>query len=239
MKKYIKSAVADLSEESRDAKLLTAIHSIRPEQLEELSHSPVSDIRIAVAENPNTSVSTLKDLVSDTNYWVRYAIAKNPNAPIKLINMAVKSLGESLTWDIYSYYSKLAESTDPKILTKLSDFRDYRVRRQVASNPNTPVDVLYKLALDEDSDVVDVAVSNPSMPEESLAQLATSGDEYARYCVAHNPDTPAYILDTLADDDSLNVRAAVARNRNTSKAALQRLASDPSEYVCNLAWRSK
>lgn len=234
MKKYIKSAVMDLTDEPKDSRILIAINSVRPEQLEKLSRDSETDVRIAVAENPNTSVSTLVYLSNDPVYWVRYALLKNPNTPMPLVNSIAKPSGSvSLPWDVYNYYEKLAKGEDPEILTRVSEFCDYRVRRFVAENPNTPADVLFDLASDADPGVIEAAIRNPNMPVESLVQLFHFGDEYVRYCIANGRNTPSDILDALADDESKDVRASVARNRNTSEKTLLRLSMDESNYVRN------
>jgi hypothetical protein len=66
--------------------------------LEQLSKDPNSDVRVNVAENPNTPIEVLAYLAQDegdteqiTNrategYWVRVAVAHNPNTPVPILS---------------------------------------------------------------------------------------------------------------------------------------------------------
>lgn len=82
---------------------------------------------------------------------------------------------------------------------------DYRVRMRVASNPQTPENVLLALAEDE------------------YAQVRTE--------VARNPITPTDLLDALAQDPGDVVRVAVATNANTPTATLLALAQVDSSSI--------
>lgn len=72
-------------------------------------------------------------------------------------------------------------------LEELSDDWSANVRAEVASNIDTPIDILYKLSFDE--------------------------DEYVRHFVALNQNATTEILDRLSLDISEKVREAVAKRR--------------------------
>jgi hypothetical protein len=82
---------------------------------------------------------------------------------------------------------------DPRVFPELSE----EIRRNVAENPNTPVDGLVQLSSDEDSDVRQAAVAvrrnvakNRHTRVDVLVQLSTDGDSGVRKYVAQNPNTP-------------------------------------------------
>jgi hypothetical protein len=101
-----------------------------------------------VAENPNTAVSTLRE-ISKTNELL---VLKSPVIPADLLEKAMKYN------DQYTKRTIAGHSNTPiKILETLSyDERGY-VRIGVALNPNTPISVLERLAKDEDSIVKNFA----------------------------------------------------------------------------------
>ena len=55
-------------------------NSENPETLEILSEHEEWSIKYRVAENPYTTIETLKKLATDTDSFVRYAATLNPNA---------------------------------------------------------------------------------------------------------------------------------------------------------------
>ncbi|MUG95658.1 hypothetical protein F7734_26200 [Scytonema sp. UIC 10036] len=85
------------------------------------------DVRIEVANNPNTLPDTLRQLAIDKSgcgfngqkvrYFVREAVASNPNTPID-------------------------------VLTQLAQDEDEIVRAQVVANRSTPAEILQELARD-------------------------------------------------------------------------------------------
>ena len=84
------------------------------------------------------------------------------------------------------------------------------------------------LAAQGNVDAIEVA-NNPNTPPEILAKLADGGGILIRKVVANNPNTPPEILAKLADDEDWIVRSTVARNQNTPLEILAKLSED--EYV--------
>ena len=97
-------------------------------------------------------------------------------------------------------------NTPKQILEKLAGDDFPAIRRRTAENPNTPVKVLQELACDQHSDVRLAVAENPSTPQETLAILATDEDSDVRYGVAENPHMPEDILVRLCEDDNPYVR---------------------------------
>ena len=88
------------------------------------------------------------------------------------------------------------------------------VRRNVAMNPNTPVDVLTELAKDNNCDVRCFVAENPSTSADVLTELAKDNNCDVRRNVAMNPNTPADVLTELAKDSYWCVRRNAVRNPN-------------------------
>ncbi|WP_373479225.1 hypothetical protein [Geminocystis sp.] len=126
------------------------------------------------------------------------------------------------------------------------------VCNQVASNSNTPVSLLEKLATDSDRWIRSYVAKNPNTPVTSLENLAIDSDSNVRYRVVSNPNItkqikekvllfneyytthkfPTDILKQLAVDSRTSVRSYVASNQNTPVVLLEKLATDSDSGVC-------
>ena len=73
---------------------------------------------------------------------------------VRIAKMLVSNAGDDIeSMSTYEKLKLLKNNASPEILEKLSEDEDSRVRETVAENPRTPVDILRKLALDEDKHV--------------------------------------------------------------------------------------
>ncbi|MHB1762645.1 MAG: HEAT repeat domain-containing protein [Acidimicrobiales bacterium] len=122
-------------------------------------------------------------------------------------------------------------NTPGEVLARLAKDEDEDVREAVAWNPNTPGEALAGLAEDEDEDVRAAVAGNPSTPREVLAGLAEDEDEDVRAAVAGNPSTPREVLAGLAEDEDEDVRWYVAQSTNTMPEVLAGLAADEDRFV--------
>lgn len=112
-----------------------------------------------------------------------------------------------------------------------SDFDALHVRRVVASNPNTPRQVLERLA-SEDSAVIRRHVAlNPKTPVETLKKLAQDSETDVRLAVAENAQTPQDILTFLSTDEDMDVRYGVAENPHMPEDILVELTQDDNPYI--------
>jgi hypothetical protein len=64
---------------------------------------------------------------------------------------------------------------------------------ELATNPNTPSEILERLANDNNWCVRSGVVRNPNTPPETLERMANDEDSCVRYWVTFNPNTPQYI----------------------------------------------
>lgn len=136
------------------------------------------------ARHPNTPADTLMAMLDDEDCWVAWNLAQNPAATPELIDELVA--------------------------------RRHFVE-QVAANRNAPGRVLTKLADEPDFRVRAAAALNPSTPAAALKKLAGDASMKVRWSLARNTAAPPEVLEKLALDKEEQVRRAVARNRNTPK----------------------
>ena len=114
-----------------------------------------------------------------------------------------------------------------EVLTALAkDQREY-VRRGVAENASTPVELLVCVVEVSRDDVL--VASAPGTGEEVLALLVTSKKVGVRVALAARPYEPA--LPVLAQDKVTTVRVAVAKQPRTPLGVLKVLAADADVKV--------
>ena len=95
-------------------------------------------------------------------------------------------------------------TTTPETLERLSNDEDWKVRLEVANNPNTPTETLERLANDDDWVIRWYLATNPNTPPKALERLANDKSYYVRCGVAKNPNTPQYIKTYLKINEFLN-----------------------------------
>jgi hypothetical protein len=129
--------------------------------------------------------------------------------------------------------------------------RDVNKRVAVAGDPNTPKEVLAKLADDENRRVREAVAGNPNASRHTLAKLAK--DPYSLDAVAENHNTPPHILAKLARHTLAELAKlakdpyygslhspysphdllleAIAGNPNTPRRILDKLSKNPHDYI--------
>lgn len=115
---------------------------------------------------------------------------------------------------------KLAENpaTSIEILEMLSNDSDaYYVRKAVAANIHTPIEVLRKLSDDTEYYIRARVAINPNTPIDILKKLSKDGWREVRLEVASNKNTTAEILKTMYKDHIWEIRRALLDNPNTPK----------------------
>lgn len=96
----------------------------------------------------------------------------------------------------------------------------------VASNPNTPIEIIEEL-LNYDRGIYQEFIScNPSAPPDILEQLSTNLDEDIRLNIVLNLSTPINTINSLVEDKSPSVRLALAKHPYVSKNILSILLKD-------------
>ena len=111
---------------------------------------------------------------------------------------------------------------DPYNFKRRNEFSSVRVA--ITENANTPIELLEKLAEDENGGVVRVAVAvNINTPITLLEKLAGDEDSDVRCGIAQNKNTPIPVLEKLAEDKDGGVREQVAGNVNAPMPLLEKL----------------
>ena len=70
------------------------------------------DVRVSVAENPNTPVDVLMELAKDSDWEVRAKVAENPNTPVDVLTELAKNS---------DYIVRCFVARDPKLKEVLTD----------------------------------------------------------------------------------------------------------------------
>jgi Leucine rich repeat variant len=145
-------------------------------------------------------------------------------------------------------------STPCDELRKLADTYNGVVRKLVASNPNTPPDLLIELFIEHPHQVLKNPViellllenpdffkqlyqTNPyifnedTLPSLFLDWAVNCSDEGIRKAIASNENAPEYCLVKLAQDTNVDVRCSVAENQRTNTDTLKQLAFDNNKKV--------
>ncbi|WP_158631880.1 hypothetical protein [Chroococcidiopsis cubana] len=115
------------------------------------------------------------------------------------------------------------EDTSAEILQQLSQDKDPTIRALVASNPNTPTQVLLELGIEFPDEIT----RNPIF---LLETLENSDSEFVRISLARSTTTPTNTLKKLALDRSKEIRRIVAANPSTPVETLEFLLGDPYTF---------
>lgn len=111
--------------------------------------------------------------------------------------------------------SNILEISDLETLQKLAESKDYKVRMEVAANPNCSEELLTKLSEDSDWRVLQEVAKNPKTPEDILSKLIS--DEHIeniqelKLHIAENPNTAKDILIKLVDDDDPKIKELASK----------------------------
>lgn len=122
------------------------------------------------------------------------------------------------------------EDTPPDLLARLAVHPNYRTRRLVAANPNTPTELLYGLADDRMNLVILSVARRPVLPDDLKAKLAEHKYWGVRAQIAKHPHSED-ITQILLKDSNAMVRSLLAQNRSITPAVLTLLSKDVDSIV--------
>lgn len=142
-------------------------------------------INLALGHNPNTpleALTTILDVaISHKKPMVIPIIAAHPNASLEMLEKIADSFSEARL-----------HGEPPHVSPETA--RD--VNRALAANPNTPTDILEKLAgagvgfRGANNQTVEAVAGNPNTSPETLLKLTTHESPRIRYVAGRNPSTP-------------------------------------------------
>lgn len=179
-------------------------------------------VRCGVAENTETSVSFIKDLIDDESDLVRREIASRHD----LLPMHIVRLMEDP--DRWVRQRLARNSVAPSnVLTAFAVDEHADVRRAVARNAKCPVGLLKVLATDKNAWVRSAVAYQLNSPRWLLDELATDEDVDVLSGVANNPSTSQQVLEKLVESKDADVRRGVILNKAATRNTLLPLLEDP------------
>ncbi|MBU4311117.1 MAG: hypothetical protein KJ706_00145, partial [Candidatus Omnitrophica bacterium] len=210
--------------------VVIAIDQIR-EWLPEIQISDIELLEIKPEEVINALKKgeiNIEDFVNCGPLDWQKAFALDPGTPSFLVDALL--LNPKLdVWGRLGVASNL--NTSVEILSKLALDFNLTVRMAVAANSSTPLETLILLASDESPHIRASVAENPKTPAEILTKLASDSHTLVKEAVAMNSSTPLEVLELFSSDIIDQIRMAVAANSSTPLETLILLASDESPRV--------
>ena len=229
--------------------------------LEKLSQDTDSYVRYHVAQNPKTTMDTLRRLGFDPNQDIRGYALRHPNAPQDIDPVGSDSMLQSQLVQLviskkeYSAVVALLHPLCPvENLAKFVRHNDPLARIAIALNPNTPARTLKTLLTDGDARVQATArarlmqetstnpiqeAQNPNTKPERLSALATQNLEL-KGLVAANPSATTQTLQMLALNPNPQIQQGLVENisylRHINNASLNKLLKNPETPETQLLW---
>ena len=236
--------------------------SLTPEILSTLTHDSSVEVRKILVRHPNLTEALWLRLASDEAVSVRETVADSNQAPVNVLELLASDEQTEVKVKV------AANSNTPLTVLETLAGDDSQVRTAVASNPNLSITTLEQLANDEKIEVRRAVAKNPSTPvniRESLRDLvlqpntrqtistlsslpriynpssddlatvlteyAQSDNAFVRFVTLLHPVTPGEILTQRANSASWLERYAVAENQATSLEIRETLARDGNWIV--------
>ena len=190
-----------------------------PECLAVASRDRAPTVRAAVAANARTPLPAVLDLVNDRNADVRRAAARRSRLPLTVLHafahhtddtMRCIAAGHRITVDLLeflaedaSYDVTLSVAFNPDapahVLRRLAERRtDRQHGRAIASHPNTPVDVLDRLADVTDLNIWTLLVSNRSTCSATLDRVPRGLHPQSHRLLGRHPNASRDLLRGIA-----------------------------------------
>ena len=208
------------------------------ETLQQLATIKDNKIAISIARHPNTPSKALSKLAKNTDRKIRLVVAQNNNSSLELLEKLLKDSNKRVREAAIislkqkqinlKFLEDLATAENPntpaEILTKLATSESVSIRERVAKHPNSNTSILAKLAKDRNTDVRIAVAKNPNTSENLLKLLINRGDREIRLAVVNNPNTLNMWLEEWAKNNSYSKlkRAAMKEiiTRNPDRLSL-------------------
>lgn len=233
MKRYIKSAIVNVSEMSWQEKDDFARDpEASPNILRQIfSSCDASETALLsyLATNPSTPIDVLSAMVDMDDQELHKDLLYNENLPKELLD---KLAGE----DNYSIQYNIARhpNTSAKTLRRLVSHNNrYDILNQVVINPNVTLSIV-QAALKKSPEVVEYVLDNPKIQQEFKFGLCNNSNRYLRMALAGIATDPNMLM-ILSEDSDYMVRARVAGRYQTPVEALEKLAMDDEWLVAQEA----
>lgn len=184
---------------------------------EVLANDPCVSIRMAVARHLEVPESVLTQLSTDSDFSVRQEVARNKRTSISTLD-------------------KLSKDNSPLIRSCVAE--------NFNASPNTLTNMYYDNEKNPDYYICIHLASNPNTPSEILENLASlfSKPQYNYWAgpikeqIAGNVNTSQKTLISLGNDD-VEVLIAVAKNQNTPDFVIKNLCKN-GHITLDLCWQN-
>jgi len=167
-----------------------------PSLLEILAKDSDASVRFAVAINPRATTNVLERLAKDSFISVRSSVAANPNAKESTIEDLALDVEKKVAW------CAINNPNIPKsfLLAFSKHYKTKEVRLSLAAHPRTPIEVLAKLAKDNDWEIRTKVAGNPSLTQPLLASMVCEGEsEAVLSALLLNPSSSQKLVSALAE----------------------------------------
>jgi len=199
------------------------------EMLRQLAVHP-STVRI-VASNPSTPPDVLDQIARQYDYTARSNVAGNTSTSAATLAWLIKDTPSGDISVPIRLNAAENPNTPPEILARLARSAYAGLRLKAAASKLSSLRALKRLTADENWQICKAVANNTSTPPAALKGLVKDADRTVRWLVASNTSTPPDILIRFAADPDPTVRAAAAGNTNTLPNTLAILVQDPSRLV--------
>ncbi len=176
-------------------------------------------------------MEVLDQLVRDPETAVRAAVAGNLN--LFQFPLIIECLVKDTCTAVRAQLAK-NHNIPVEILARLAVDEDKQVRYTLASNQRTPPEVLRRLVEDVEKRELKVLAEHIDIPPEDLLRLVNDPEPMRRKEAAEHMTIRPESLQRLIDEEGRGIRSAVAENRNTPPEILARLAEETSLYSYGL-----
>jgi predicted DNA-binding WGR domain protein len=186
------------------------------------------EIKVAIAEQSNSSPRILEYLVNDAHDTVRQTLARNTDLPTHLLEKLAEDKNRSVRLSLASNGNAPSDA-----LAKLINDPYEDIRRKVLDHANTP----------KPNKQIFTSIINHASPHERqyfsvLRGLASqrasdwiSSLRFYQSFYENNPatdlNTPQTTLESLSEHPDASMRTAVAQNPSCPESLLRKLAKDP------------
>lgn len=194
----VKAAVEEWSEMVMDQYMGEAEDPRTPAvRLDSLAGHGYWLIRLKVAANPNTSPTTLQRMVEEGPDNLRAAVAANPNTPSEMLENLYRKCQTHAVREGIADNPNTSSALLRELYETALEYARYthrtRLRLRLGRNPNSPTDILVRLAGDHAQAVRDVVKTNPRQRTDAKVGLAVKlAEQYQG-----RPEELAEVVDNL------------------------------------------
>lgn len=236
---------------------------------EEYARHPWSHVRTAIAGNPTTPPEILQTLVYDHWLWVREQVANNPNSS----ETTLLFLAQSKKSDYFILKALASNPNRTTTIMRALASRRTGAIHKIASDPLTPLNIIRRYARSKNPELVAWSLTNQTLPdsqekaataeEEILIALLNQNrgihwrdysttlipehmidmfehkvlNEELSYKLAYtlvtHPQTRGNMLAVLTEKwmNDINIITKIAHHKNTTSKTLTQLATHPDKKI--------